>query len=103
MVTFAEIRYGIERVSDLEQRSVPHLWLANNVRPMFEGRVLSVGDDVMLTWHLLVQEGRKAQHTFSQPTLIVVATALLFNPWVETFALPGGAQAATACRATSKS
>ena len=111
VVAFAEIRYGIERVSDPGQRSVLHHWLANNVRPTFEGRVLSVGEDVMLTWRLLVQEGRKARHTFSQPDLIVAATALhhgltiitrnaadfartgvpLFNPWVETFELPGGA------------
>ncbi len=30
----------------------------------------------MFTWRLLVEEGRKSGHTFSQPDLIIAATAL---------------------------
>ena len=30
----------------------------------------------MFKWQLLVEEGRKAGHTFSQPDLIIAATAL---------------------------
>lgn len=30
----------------------------------------------MLRWRILVDEGRKAGHTFSQPDLIIAATAL---------------------------
>ena len=30
----------------------------------------------MLKWRLLVEDGRKAGHTFSQPDLIIAATAL---------------------------
>ena len=57
----------------------------------------------MLKWRLLVEEGRKIGHTFSQPDLILAATAqhqdltivsrdtsdfekarvMVFNPWVE--------------------
>jgi predicted nucleic acid-binding protein len=43
---------------------------------MFGGRVLPVTEDVMLKWRLLVEEGRKTGHTFSQPDLIIGATAL---------------------------
>ena len=43
---------------------------------MFEQRVLPVTEDVMFKWRLLVEEGRKAGHTFSQPDLIIAATAL---------------------------
>jgi toxin FitB len=53
--------------------------LSNNscqVRPMFEERVLPITEDVMFKWRLLVEEGRKAGHTFSQPDLIIAATAL---------------------------
>lgn len=42
---------------------------------MFEHRVLPVSEDVMLVWRLLVDAGRKAGHTFSQPDLIIAATA----------------------------
>jgi predicted nucleic acid-binding protein len=42
---------------------------------MFEQRVLEVTEDIMLEWRLLVEEGRKVGHTFSQPDLIIAATA----------------------------
>jgi hypothetical protein len=70
---------------------------------MFEGRVLAVTEDVILEWRLIVEEGRKAGHTFSQPDLFIAATALhhgltvvtrdaddyriartpVFNPWTD--------------------
>ena len=102
-VTFAEIRYGIEVVVDPIRRAELNGWLAHQVRPMFGQRVLEVSEDVMFKWRLLVEEVRKAGHTFSQPDLIIAATALhhgltvvtrdtgdyalarvpLLNPWVD--------------------
>jgi predicted nucleic acid-binding protein len=101
-VTFAEIRFGIEIVSDPIRRTELTEWLTHRVRPLFDQRVLEVSEDVMFKWRLLVEEGRKAGHTFSQPDLIIAATALqhgltvvtrdtadyarsrvpLFNPWL---------------------
>ena len=103
VVTFAEIRFGIEIVTDAARRAELNDWLAHKVRPMFEERVLPVSEDVMLKWRLLVEDGRKAGHTYSQPDLIIAATALhyglavvtrdtaefkkaratVFNPWRE--------------------
>jgi predicted nucleic acid-binding protein len=34
----------------------------------------------MLEWRLLVEDGRKAGHIFSQPDLIIAATALHHGP-----------------------
>ena len=101
-VSFAEIRFGIERVSDPVRRAELGDWLLHKVRPMFDQRALEVSEDVMFKWRLLVEDGRKAGHTFSQPDLIIAATALqhgltvvtrdtadfalarvpLLNPWV---------------------
>jgi toxin FitB len=75
-VTLAEIRFGIELVADAARRAELNDWLAHKVRPMFEQRVLPVSEDVMFKWRLMVEEGRKAGHTFSQPDLIIAATAL---------------------------
>jgi toxin FitB len=103
-VTLAEIRFGVELVSDVGRRAELNEWLAHKVRPMFEGRILAVSEDVVFKWRLLVEEGRKAGHTFSQPDLIIAATALhygltvvsrdtsdyakarvsVFNPWTDT-------------------
>jgi predicted nucleic acid-binding protein len=103
-VTIAEIRFGIELITDATRRAELNDWLKNTVRPMFEERILPVSEDVMFKWRLLVEEGRKIGHTFSQPDLIIAATALchgltlvtrdtgdyqrarvpLLNPWIDT-------------------
>jgi predicted nucleic acid-binding protein len=75
IVTFAEIRFGIETIADPVRRAELNDWLAHKVRPMFEERVLPVSEDVMFKWRLLVEDGRKAGHTYSQPDLIIAATA----------------------------
>jgi toxin FitB len=75
-VTLAEIRFGIELVADAAKRAELHAWLTHKVRPMFEQHILPVSEDVMFKWRLLVEDGRKSGHTFSQPDLIIAATAL---------------------------
>jgi hypothetical protein len=75
-VTLAEIRFGIELVGEPNRRAELNDWLPHRVRPMFADRVLQVTEDTMLKWRILVEEGRKAGHTFSQPDLIIAATAL---------------------------
>jgi toxin FitB len=103
IVTLAEIRFGIELVPDPGRRSELTDWLTNKVRPMFERRALAVSEDVIFKWRLMVEEGRKSGHTFSQPDLIIAATGQhhgltvvsrdtaeyakarvpVFNPWVD--------------------
>ena len=100
-VTFAEIRFGIETVASATRRAELDDWLTHKVRPMFAQRVPAVTEDIMFKWRLLVEDGRKVGHTFSQPDLIIAATALhhgltvvsrdegdyeqarvpIFNPW----------------------
>jgi toxin FitB len=103
VVSLAEIRFGIESLSDAARRTSLNDWLTHKVRPMFEQRVLAISEDVMFKWRLLVEEGRKVGHTYSQPDLIIAATARhhgltvvsrdtkecvkaqveVFNPWVD--------------------
>jgi predicted nucleic acid-binding protein len=110
-VTLAEIRFGIELVPNPARRSELTDWLTHKVRPMFEQRALEVTEDVMFKWRLMVEEGRKSGHTFSQPDLIIAATGLhhgltvvsrdtseyakarvpVFNPWVDDFSDSAGA------------
>ncbi len=76
-VTLAEIRYGIEKLTDVAKRAELMDWLANRVRPLFEKRILPISEDVILRWRLMVEMGRKANHTFSQPDLFIAAIAAL--------------------------
>ena len=76
-VTLAELRFGIELLSEgSTRRDELNKWLTNTIRPMFDKRVLPVTEDIMLRWRLVVEEGRKAGYTYSQPDLIIAATAL---------------------------
>ena len=43
---------------------------------MFAGRVLPITEEIMLKWRVLLEGGRKHGHTFSEPDLIIAATAL---------------------------
>ena len=112
VVTLAEIRFGIEQLPEPPRRSELNEWLTNKVRPMLDQRVLPITEDIMLKWRLLVEEGRKAGHTYSQPDLIIAATGLhfgmtivsrdtaeyrearapVFNPWTEPMPEASGAQ-----------
>jgi toxin FitB len=83
-VTFAEIRFGIERAGDPTHRAELHTWLANRIRPMFRARELAITEDVMVRWRLMVEEGRRSGHTFAQPDLIIAATAALHDMTVVT-------------------
>ena len=83
-ITLAEIRFGIELVTDATKRGELHDWLAQKVRPMFEQRVLPISEDVIFKWRLMVEDGRKAGHTYSQPDLMIGATALLHGLTVVT-------------------
>ena len=76
VVTFAEIRFGIELLQDAGRRMELNDWLTNTLRPMFDERVLDITEDIMLKWRLLVEEGRRVGHTFAQPDLLIAATAL---------------------------
>lgn len=104
IVTLAEIRSGIELLPEAPLRIQLQDWLTHRVRPMFAERIVPVSEDVLFKGRLLVEEGRKIGHTFSQPDLFIAATALhhgltvvsrdvgdyararvpLFNPWEKT-------------------
>jgi toxin FitB len=103
VVTLAEIRFGIELLPEATRRSALNDWLTHKVRPMFGQRVLAITEDIMFKWRLMIEEGRKSGHTFSQPDLIIAATAQyhgltvvsrdtkeyviarveVFNPWTD--------------------
>ena len=74
-VTFADIRFGIELAADPAKRADLLHWLNHTLRPMFAQRTLDVSEDVMLTWRLMIEQGRKSGHTYSQPDLIIAAIA----------------------------
>lgn len=105
VVTLAEIRFGIELVADLERRATLHTWLAHTLRPLFDERVVPLGEDALVRWRQVVEAGRRRGHTYSEPDVLIAASALVeellvvsrdvrefieagvpvLNPWTATF------------------
>lgn len=75
-ITLAELRFGIESLGEGQVRDDLTGWLNRQVRPMFERRILPVSEEVIFRWRTLVEQGRRAGHTFPQPDLFIAATAL---------------------------
>ncbi len=73
IVTFAEIRFGIELLPDATRRSDLNDWLAHKVRPMFEQRVLIAAT---AQHHGLTVVSRDTKE-------YLAARVDVFNPWVD--------------------
>ena len=54
-------------------------WLENDLRPSFAGRVLPVTEGITLRWRLLLDEGKAKGRIYTQPDLLIAATALEHN------------------------
>lgn len=76
-VTFAEIRFGVEQITDPARRAALVQWLDRTLRPLFAGRVLQVTEDALLRWRLMLDAGRRKGHTFCEPDLLIAALAAL--------------------------
>jgi toxin FitB len=83
-VTLAEIRFGIERVNDIDFRQELTRWLDTTLRPWFSDRILAVDEDTILLWRQMVEKGRKQGYTYSQPDLFIAAIAALHDLCVVT-------------------
>ena len=101
-MTMAELRYGASSQSDDKRRAGLERWLAETVRPMFASRILSIDEEIMLAWRLMIESARRQNYTCPQPDLLIAATAAhhamtivsrntkdfdrigvaVFNPWM---------------------
>jgi predicted nucleic acid-binding protein len=63
VITLGEIKKGIERLPDSSRKTELRTWLTDELSIRFQGRILTIGTDVMLTWGNLTaaleQKGRK--------------------------------------------
>jgi toxin FitB len=52
-------------------------WLAHSLRPLFEDRVVHITEDILVRWRQVVEAGRKRGHTYSEPDVLIAASALV--------------------------
>ena len=83
-VSLAEIRFGIETVSDPGFRAELEAWVQDGVLPWFGARVLEVSEAVLVQWRHLAAEARRNHYTYPQLDVLLVATALVHHLGVAT-------------------
>jgi len=79
-----EISKGIEKVKDRQRRRKLHLWLIDDLRERFSGRILPINEQVAMTWGQI--QGKAELQGKPMPSIdgLIAATALVFNMIVVT-------------------
>ena len=74
-VTFAELRFGIERCAELEKRSRLEVWLREVVRMQFEDRSLAISENILFRWRLIAHQVGNRGRNLPQADALIAATA----------------------------
>ena len=74
-VSVAEIRFGIQRVTDPGFRAELAAWVRDGLLPWFADRILDMDERVLLRWRQIVWDGQKENYTYAQPDALLAATA----------------------------
>ena len=84
VLTLGEISKGIEKVKDSQRRRKLHLWLMDDLRERFSGRILPINEQVAMTWGQI--QGKAELQGKPMPSIdgLIAATALVFNMIVVT-------------------
>jgi len=104
VITFAEIRLGVENMAAGPRRDALRSWLQNDLPARFEGRIIGVGLVVAEAWGTIMAFAKKASASLNAMDAFFAATALarnltlvtrntkhfeklgivILNPWIET-------------------
>jgi len=79
VLTFGEIRRGIAALPQSRRRATLEAWLDKDLRGRFEGRILSVDQEVADRWGLLTAAARSAGIVLPVSDGLLAATALEHN------------------------
>jgi len=75
VVTFAELRYGVERLAAGGRRRRLEEWLGHELPLRFEGRILAVDGDVADVWGKTVSRSEAAGRPICSMDAFLAATA----------------------------
>ena len=79
VISFAEVRHGVELLPVGRRRERLTHWLAEEVPERFEGRVLAIDQHIAETWGVIMARGQKAGLTPGTMDAFVAATAAAHN------------------------
>ncbi len=75
-VTIAEILYGIEMQPDFVKAKSLAVWLEENVRPLFDGRILAIDEMILLRWRIISRKLQIARQPTPPGDLLIAAIAI---------------------------
>jgi toxin FitB len=75
VITFAEVRHGVELLSPGRKRERLARWLAEELPERFENRILAIDQPIAETWGVVVSRAQKAGLTLGSMDAFVAATA----------------------------
>jgi toxin FitB len=84
VVTLAELRYGVECMSDSSRRRRIDEWLQHELPGRFEGRILPVDDAVAHAWGRVVAHRKSIGRRIEPMDALIAATALVHDLTVVT-------------------
>ena len=79
VISFAEVRHGVELLPVGRRRERLTHWLAEELPERFEGRVLAIDQHIAETWGVIMARGQKAGLTPGTMDAFVAATAAAHN------------------------
>jgi predicted nucleic acid-binding protein len=75
VVSLAELRHGIERLSDGKRKAALDVWLTEQLAPRFEGRLLHVDAETADQWGRVVARGQAAGRPMGAMDAFIAAHA----------------------------
>jgi predicted nucleic acid-binding protein len=75
VISFAELRHGVELLPAGRRRDRLAHWLAEELPERFEDRILAIDHHVAENWGVIIARGRRAGMTLGSMDAFVVATA----------------------------
>ena len=75
VVTLAELRYGVERMAIGSRRARYEKWLEYDLLPRFEGKILSVNQEIADVWGRIVAQCASMGKPISAIDAFLAATA----------------------------
>jgi toxin FitB len=75
VISLAELRYGVDRMTSGKRRQRLERWLRNELPLRFEGRVLPVGAEIADAWGKVVSRSEAAGRPISAMDAFLAATA----------------------------
>lgn len=79
VVTLAELQHGVDRLGAGARRKRLEVWLDEELRQRFEGRIVSVNEDIAKSWGKLMAKSEARGQRMNLMDGFLAATCLVFG------------------------